>query len=365
MNRSPATFLHAALWLVALGASACGSAGEEPRARVCAGVSIPPESTNDARDLDREPSIQTRPEQIASARSLVPDNIDLFRTDLFPAATTPVPPPPASADLADVYLELERTLSRRDGPSSEIVQRGIDLFCSSDAIEKIAEHRLRAALASLVGTSGEPAASEILSNDFFTSVRFGELDRADALAGVRVRSGEIVVSSRLELEDFRAVAPTLTHEAGHRDRLSDGPEELVLNLASAKVWSELLLEEPDLAQQGTSLVRIENTILLAALNAAISAEQGKLTMDVVSFPGSEAFAGNFFLSFLADGNESPGGTLARHYVQVLTMDSEQAKTAVDYDLRTVAILDLLLKPWTDEELAQLAEILSLRPAQGD
>jgi hypothetical protein len=146
---------------------------------------------------------------------------------------------------------------------------------------------LRAALASLVGTVGEPAIGQYttganVTGKAFTVVDFStEVSNAASIAETtgnpvtkRIRT---LFKTSFKGESFLALAPMLAHEAVHQDLVGGTPdlpdginEEEFATTVETMVWSQILVNDASPADDHTALSTHLNTDILAILNSGLA-----------------------------------------------------------------------------------------------
>jgi hypothetical protein len=230
-----------------------------------------------------------------------PTDTSLFSTFVYPGppARPATDPQLSPAGLEErVTDELEALLARRD---PAVAQRALALFGDPAAAAKAPDVRLRAALALLVGTKGEPAAEEIVRGESVSGVMFFDLPLLEfggtsvpvvAAAVTEWPSGRhlILVAEQLRHEHFALFAPLLVHEVLHADPLDARPEEVVnAVLGNTLVTAELLKYYPEVARGRTELSRWQLTFVLGILfnsRTPLEArgEQGMAPGSPVTFP---------------------------------------------------------------------------------
>lgn len=186
-------------------------------------------------------------------------------------------------------------LARRFTCAPDRVRDGLAVYGDPVARQKLPEPTLRAALAALVGTVGEPAIEFLLYRSPVTLVHFGIYVDADTglpghVAGAFVAPDEtrfIVIDRRYRFDPFPAFSGLLVHEAlhaGHDNDTAGLPEESTASAVEALVYMQMLLVDPELAGLPDEFTRISNNRLaLVRLNSA-PAGSDRLTLFV---PGGD------------------------------------------------------------------------------
>lgn len=236
---------------------------------------------------------------LASQRPFAPADRDRFFTfehpdwsDAAPLVETPGP----GLDEDETRGALRVFLERRFVCAPERVRDGLAVYSDPVARQKLPDPTLRAALAALVGTIGEPAIEFLLYRAPVTLVHFGiYVDDTTGLpghvAGAFVAPDGtrfIVVDRRYRFDPFAAFSGLLVHEALHSGADEDTaglPEEATGIAVEALVYMQMLLVAPGLATLPDELGRVNNNHLaLVRLNSG-PAGSDQLTLFV---PGSDA-----------------------------------------------------------------------------
>ncbi len=146
------------------------------------------------------------------------------------------------------------------------------LFDRADVEARMPDPTLRAALAALRGTAGEPAIDLFLRNPLLVAPRFGGLGvqmlgRA-SIVGFPDRRTEIIVNVRHQAEHPALLSTTVMHEILHHDLVpASFPEEILLNTVAGVVHMQMLARRPTLATGGTELSRFMNEWALELTNS--------------------------------------------------------------------------------------------------
>ena len=134
---------------------------------------------------------------------------------------------------------------------------------------------MRAALASLTGTLGEPAIRHVLYRSPVTLIHFGAVlergspfpSRLGIAYDLPDATRQIVLDRRFRFAPFASFAPILFHEALHTgidDDVAGLPEESVATAMEALVYMEMLLTDPSLAAIPDDLTRGSNNVMAVA-----------------------------------------------------------------------------------------------------
>jgi hypothetical protein len=234
---------------------------------------------------------------LAEERPFEPVNRDLFFTydnpdwaDVAPLEESDGP----ALDENETRAALRAFLERRFPCAPDRVQEGMNVFGNPIARQKVPDPTLRAALAALTGTIGEPAIEFVLYETPVDLISFGvyvDLDTGlqDRIAGTYQSldgTRSVVIDRVHRFLPFGAFSPLLVHEALHTGvgyENAGYPEETIAIAIEALVYMEMLLTDPSLAGLPDELTRSSNNrAALARLNSG-PAGSDRLTLFV---PGS-------------------------------------------------------------------------------
>jgi hypothetical protein len=253
--------------VVALGAEA----GTE-RSAVCAPPKPLPAGT-------KRPPANATPTQLASFLLALPQrkpcDIGLFTSKfqpgdwpgLYPDGPPMQPLPRTTPTEATARAQLASFLT-----GSPVRSAALALFDRADVKAKMPDPTLRAALAALRGTAGEPAIDLFLRSPLLDAPRFGGLGvqmlgRA-SIVGYPNRKIAIIVNVRHQAEHPALLSTTVMHEILHHDVVpASFPEEILLNWVAGVVHMQMLARQPALAMGGTELSRFMNEWALELTNS--------------------------------------------------------------------------------------------------
>ncbi len=237
-------------------------------------------------------------EILATQRPFVPTNRDLFMNfdnpDWIDVAPIDYPDGPALSE-QETREALRTFLQRRFPCVSDRVLDGIRVYDDPVVEAKIPEPTLRAALAALTGTVGEPAIEYVIYRTPVTLIHFSVyLVSGKGLptnfAGVSQwpdNTVQIAIDPQYRFMPFAALSALLLHESMHTglDEFAAGlPEESVASSFEALVYMQMLLTDPSIASLPDDLTRYgENHEALVRLNSG-PAGSDRLTLFV---PGSD------------------------------------------------------------------------------
>jgi hypothetical protein len=326
---------------------------------------------------------------LAEQRPFEPQNRNLFFTYEHPDWATVAPPkelPGPALDEEATREELRVFLERRFPCAADQVQRGLAVYGDPTARQKVPSSTLRAALAALTGTVGEPAIEFLLYRTPVTLIDFGIY--VDSATGFPGRVGgafvspdgtrHIVIDRRYRFTPFGAFSSLLVHEALHQGADNDNaglPEEAVASAVEALVYMEMLLTDPTLATLPDELTRANNNHeALVRLNSGqagsdhltLFVPEGTTNIDPLSVePLTEFF--EYYARYstpTGDGSfrerETQGNWLLE---QILTLlagpDGDSPDTAMDFDAETLAYVDTHQAILGPSDLIAVACILGL------
>lgn len=186
--------------------------------------------------------------------------------------------PPAATSESDVRRELAARLRIRAGIRDEEIAHVLARYDDPDARRRVPNHRVRAALLLLTGTSGQDAIDVLLAPTtrdglVIEPVQVTPLNRTLGLfAYVQPRplSGTLVLVVDREVVEgpLEGIAVVLAHEAVHVGLGAGSAAEETLAMAlDTRVYEELLLWDPALARVPSPLFRQQNRLLLALRNS--------------------------------------------------------------------------------------------------
>lgn len=293
-----------------------------------------------------------------------PTNGEFFSPAVYEASPAKAPP------YWDVYeaesgRRLRDTLERRFCPNHDRVEDANAVFNDEEIREIVPYPPLRAALASLYGTVGEPAIDAIKDGQF-DAVRLGDVPH-DGIACIRLpesgtKAPEIVFNDRHQSyhqsEHHRLLAPVLAHMTLRRNSANTEQEALIGRAIEVLVFGQFLLEWPDLATYRTKASRRNSTGLLARINSRdgdgalrlLTSEENVFPCSAVSLP---SFAAGFDWE---DDSATPGNATLNRMLEIVTDHSmDDAK----FSHETVELLDEHQSVFSPEELVQLGLILRL------
>jgi hypothetical protein len=232
-------------------------------------------------------------EILETDRPFTPTDRDLFFTfeladwaDAAPLqlAKGPGPTEPETKQQLRVFLE------RRFPCSPDRVLDGLAVYTNPIARQKLPDPTLRAALAALTGTLGEPAIAYLINQVPVATIHFGvvifpgeTIPQGTPASAFRVSGDmwEIVFDGRYRYNPFGSLSALLFHEALHIDPSETGgkagdkpdgvglPEEATAISLETLVYMQMLLTDPTLAQFPDIMSRGNNHQALVRLNSGV------------------------------------------------------------------------------------------------
>lgn len=291
-----------------------------------------------------------------------PTDISLLSAGLYTDGPPMVSPASGPTDEVTLRQQLNSLLVGRFGAASPRVAEGLSIFDADSAKQIVPDPRLRAALVSLIGTIGEPAINGTLDGTYSTA-RFGQTQNPFNAAEVQQFADgtlQIVFNERYQFEGFKFQAPTMAHEALHRDPAVSNKEELINDSVATLVYGQILLENPGLATHSTEITRTLNTNLMGRLNSRdANGNLRLLTSTGNLFPGSGTNFPSFVSGFEPLGSDTPGNAVLRNMLANVVGPSVTVPDNPDFDDATVSLLDLNQNALTDAQVVRLAQILKL------
>jgi len=286
----------------------------------------------------------------------------------------------------ETRLALRLFLERRFPCSPDRVQDGMAVYGDPVARQKIPEPTLRAALAALTGTLGEPAIEFLLYRTPVTLVHFGVvLDPSTGLPG-RVGAASvapdgtrsIVIDRQNRFNPFGAFSGLLVHEALHTGADDDNaglPEEATASAIEALVYMEMVLTDPTIAQLPDEFTRsVNNHQALVRLNSGLPGSDA-LTIFVpdsnvnidplAAEPVTEFYDYYDYFSAPDDPDfrerTTRGNWLLRSILEKLSNpgDSTDVLESANFDAATLEFIDQHQNVLTPAELIAVACILHL------
>jgi hypothetical protein len=324
---------------------------------------------------------------LAEERPFAPADRDLFYSftdsDWIGAAPLDFADGPALSE-QQTREELRAFLERRFPCEPQRVRDGLAVYGDPAAQQKVPEPTLRAALAALTGTLGEPAIEYLLYRAPVALIHFGVFvfegqGLPGALAGTYGMADgtqQIVFDRRGRFAPFAAFSALLFHEALHADADDTDaglPEEALASALEALIYMEMLLTEPALAQLPDELTRFNNNPM-----ALIRLNSGPPGTDRLSLfvPGSDVDIDplgdgpltEFYEYYLHYGStdyqgfrerETAGNWLLRTVLEALAEPGASPPDDADFDAETVAFVDQNQATLSPAELVAVACILKL------
>ncbi len=185
--------------------------------------------------------------------------------------------PHGSQDEAAVRRELEGRLRVRPSITDEQVGAVLAKYDDAAVKKKVPNNRVRAGLLLLTGTSAANAIDFILSDTNRRGVPFEPIAVDDiawlgAFAAVfyhpLIGRLQMVVDTELAADTLDNIAVVLSHETLHSNLAGGSASEETLAMAvNTRVYEELLLFDPTIAQTPTPFTREANELLLALRNS--------------------------------------------------------------------------------------------------
>lgn len=282
-----------------------------------------------------------------------------------------------------VRQELEARLRLRPAITDEQVGAVLAQYDGEALKKKVPDHRLRAGLLLLAGTSAEYAIQFIQSDTNrrgvpFEPIQVRSLEEFGAAAVVfyhpLIGRLQMLVDSDVAADTLEAIAVVLSHETLHSSLGGgSGTEETLAMAADTRVYEELLLYDPAIAQTPSELTRAENRLALALRNSGRFAfpRAGILPRPGVSNarPGVEGSPAASFKDLLFKPDfygEIPkagdiGSEVIEAYYQRIS-GSKNSPGKLKFDQSTLKLFDQVLdNGFSDEQILAILDALKLRP----
>ncbi len=326
-------------------------------------------------------------EILATQRPFIPTNRDFFRNVANPEWTDVAPldyPDGPALSEQETRTALRAFLQRRFPCAPGRVLDGIAAYDDPIVQMKVPEPTLRAALAALTGTVGEPAIDYVIYRTPVTLIHFGVYllpgeGRPSHFAGVaHYPDGtlQIVIDRQYRYMPFASLTALLLHESMHTglDEVVAGlPEEAVASAFEALVYMQTLLIDPSIAALPDELTRYgENHEAMVRLNSG-PAGSDRLTLFVrgndqnidplASEPLTEFY--DYYRRYSVpddaefDVRESPGNPLLRAMLTGLAEPGATPPVDANFDQATLAFVDQNQGVLSPAELIAVACILQL------
>jgi hypothetical protein len=326
-------------------------------------------------------------EILATQRPFDPTNRDLFlnakNPDWSDVAPIDFPDGPELSE-KETKEALRTFLQRRFPCAPDRVLDGITVYDDPIVRTKVPEPTLRAALAALTGTVGEPAIEHVIFRTPVTLIHFGVyLMDGEGLpshtAGVsRYPDGtqQIVIDRRYRFLPFGALSALLFHESMHTGIDEDAAgltEESVASAVESLVYMEMLLTDPTLAELPDDLTRsVSNHESIVRLNSG-PAGSDRLTLFVpdsdrnidplADEPLTEFY--EYYFRFSAPDEpdfrerQTEGHPLLQEVLAALAEPGAIPPDDADFDQATVDFVDQNQAVLSPAELVAVACILQL------
>ncbi|MFB7374893.1 hypothetical protein ACFC0D_34205 [Streptomyces sp. NPDC056222] len=303
--------------------------------------------------------------QLLAQPPFPPADLGLLNTQSYPQGPPMQPASARTITTEELVKQLKKTLKPR---GQHAVEEGLAVFRSAQIATVVPDLNLRAALASLAGSSAQASIKAIRSS-IFHRVYFGTPPNPAATAQVVISPGgpEIVFNQRFRYEDFRRLGVILSHETLHQDSQVNNNEELINTTLHTAYYGQLLLEQPGLATSRTELSRLINTGLMALLNTRDTHGRQRLTQSTGNvLPGAANPLPSFGAAFLGitpdggtgtDPTSTPGNANLDFYLSAITRTRQ---TGADFNTTTVELLNRGQAWATPRERVRLARLLELR-----
>jgi hypothetical protein len=321
--------------------------------------------------------------------SIDPETI--LRSRPFVIGGSPCPlfcPSDAGARLTErqARRRLERFLGLRGLDETEI-EAALARYDADESAAIVPEPNLRAAI--LMLWDWEPYAATIRavfdgenpSGQPFAAVDFGDLGIDGAVAtliATRDARHVIVVDDDYRREPPEALVNVVVHESLHDPWQNSQEEEIIANILDNILYGEIVLVDPEVADEGTLLVSFNNFALLALLNSTGRAGPGQLGISATPFDDvwlgdlldeidassvRDAIAGDGFYAELPTGGSSGQET----YWALIGRfpDADALGPSPDFDEAALTVIDRGVgEVITPAEAVELAGTLGLDLAAG-
>ena len=282
---------------------------------------------------------QNKPRYTLSNRNFRPTDLSYFTPAVFASAPTPTTAS-AGPSAGAVRIALVNFMNQKVAKKIITAAQAADavaIYDSSTAAGLIPSPNLRAGLASLVGTVGEPAIQSYIGKSNVTGKPYSFIGFSSTISNsAPIGETKVLSNGRLNLvvrptfngEDFRALSAMLAHESMHQDPANtvneqgvppnSQDEEIINNAVQTTVYIQQAQADSGFVGNGTNLVNQINDQVLAILNSGdkLFPYGGIFQNPAISsngnvFIGAKTNVGNF-------GNNTPVSSFAdflrREYV---------------------------------------------------
>ena len=195
--------------------------------------------------------------------------------------------------------ELRAFLSLRFPDQPVRVEEGMALLNHPILIQKIPDHRLRAALLTNLGTVGEVAIDLILNDEAFrdvlANVAFSQYTLDDGMNAflLTLNTNQIFMRDSVRNEPIQALGSLLFHELVHvktgAGESAGKIEEAIISALDRSIAVQNILLDPESYQHSTPYTRDQNSRTVGLLNA--SSEHGG-AVDLIRVDGRSIAPGN-------------------------------------------------------------------------
>jgi hypothetical protein len=280
--------------------------------------------------------------------------------------------------------ELEARLRIRPGMDDEQVGKILEKFDSDEAKKKVPDHRIRGGLMLLHGTSAEYAVEYILSGINrrgvpFEPIRVENLKMYGAFAAVFYDhfGGKLYMAFDTDMaqDTLDMIAVVLAHETIHSSLGGGSATEEVLAMASdTRVYEEMLLFDPAIAQTPSELARSANQLLLVLRNSGRfnfpmagvlprpgidDAARGVTKEPVRSFKDF-LFKPDFYGEIPKSAGETGTEVLERYYQKISGAKGNQGQ--MKFDQHTLKLFDQSIdNGLSPEQILAVSDALKLKP----
>lgn len=337
-------------------------------------------------------------EILATERPFAPANRELFLNYVKPDWADVSPHQhftgPALSE-QETKAALRHFLELRFPCEPQRVLDGLAVYNNPLAIQKISDPTLRAALAALTGTIGEPAIAFLLRRAPVSAIYFGVvlhygegIPTGTTAAPYDLPDGTwvIVFDSRYRYNPFETLSALLFHESLHvefpaasatsakPDGVGQAEETTAISLETI-VYMQMLLTDPSLARSPDALTRgANNQAVLARLNSGIAGTDrlnlflpdNEETIDPVSVFTMTEFSDYYATATYGEsadpewlGLETSGSELLQSVLPALAEPGSTAPEQPDYDQATLQFIDQNQAVLSPGELIAVACILEL------
>jgi hypothetical protein len=228
--------------------------------------------------------------------------------------------------------------------------------------------RIRAALASLVGTAADPLIDLVRDGTLTKHVRIGGYphgpnDLIPFVGGAIATSTTLYFHESANTASFVALAPVVAHELLHSDPVGGIPEEVMANGIDSLVSMQMLLRNPDIAALNDAYSVTQRTKLMLRINSGDGTSLGLTHSGFDLAPGGwhwTDFSDWVRRSYPARFSSlaTPGSKALTEVLNALGV-STASTTIPNFDAASIAELDRASATFSSQDVVRVASLIGL------